>query len=134
MRLVVLDTNVIVSAGIGSGAPSRIVNEILEGTVQIALSPSVIDEYQRVVTYARFRKWDFPPTWVEALITLGLRLDEPEAWPDEGPDPEDVKFLAIAHRAGAWLVTGNEKHFPPRIRRGVAILSPRNYVEWLERR
>jgi hypothetical protein len=30
--------------------------------------------------------------------------------------------------AGAWLVTGNLKHFPETVRNGVTVLSPSEYL------
>ena len=40
-----------------------------------------------------------------------------------------MPFLALAHVAGAWLVTGNLKHFPEAVRNDVRVLSPGGY--WL---
>jgi len=38
-----------------------------------------------------------------------------------------MPFLALAHVAGAWLVTGNLKHFPVSVRNGVTAISPAEY-------
>jgi uncharacterized protein len=42
-----------------------------------------------------------------------------------------MPFLALAHSAGAWLVTGNLRHFPEEIRDGVMVLSPTDYLAHL---
>ena len=50
MRLVVLDTNVVISAGINiAGAPATlIVDWVLEGQVQIVTCPWIVEEYRQV--------------------------------------------------------------------------------------
>ena len=44
---------------------------------------------------------------------------------------QDLLFLALAYTAGAWLVTGNLKHFPEEVRDGVRVLSPIDYLAHL---
>ena len=133
MRLAVLDTNVIVSAGIKPGsAPAKLVMDwVLEGQVQVVTSPRVVVEYREVVQRAKFHRYGFPPLWLEFLIEESLRLLEPATWAKRGPDPMDMPFLALADVAGAWLVTGNLKHFPATVRNGVTVISPTEYLTQL---
>jgi uncharacterized protein len=133
MRLAVLDTNVIVSAGINHGGPpARLMMDwVLEGSVQVVTCPWIVEEYREVARRARFFQYGFPPIWLEFMIDESLRLPDPEAWPHSGPDPKDLPFLAQAHAAGAWLVTGNLKHFSEPIRNGVMVLSPADYLAHL---
>ncbi len=130
MRLVVLDTNVVVSAGINpNGPPARLLMDcVLEGRVQVVTSPWIVGEYREVVRRAKFRRYGFPPLWLEFMIDESLRLPDAESWPYSGPDPDDLPFLALAHATGAWLVTGNLKHFPAPIRSGVTVISPAGYL------
>ena len=129
MRLVVLDTNVIVSAGISSiSAPAKIIDDwILDGKVHLVTSPQVIAEYREVIQRAKLLRYEFPPLWLEDLIGESMQLPDPYSWPFTCPDPKDTPFLALAHAAGAWLVTGNLKHFPESIRHGVTVISPADY-------
>jgi putative PIN family toxin of toxin-antitoxin system len=78
MRLVVLDTNVIVSAAIKPGsAPAILVMDwVLEGQVQAVTSPWIVDEYREVARRAKFRRYGFPPLWLEFLIEESLRLPD----------------------------------------------------------
>ena len=133
MRLVVLDTNIIVSAGIKPGnTPAKLVMDwVLEGQIQVVTSPWVVREYREVVRRTKFRRYGFPPHWLEFLIEESLRLPDPATWAKRGPDPKDMPFLALAHMAGAWLVTGNLKHFPETVRNGVTVLSPSEYLTHL---
>ena len=133
MRLVVLDTNIIVSAGIKPGsAPAKLVMDwVLEGQIQVVTSPWIVSEYREVVRRTKFRRCGFPPHWLEFLIEESLRLPDPATWAKRGPDPKDLPFLALAHVAGAWLVTGNLKHFPETVRNGVTVLSTTEYLAHL---
>jgi putative PIN family toxin of toxin-antitoxin system len=133
MRLVVLDTNVIVSAGIkpGSAPATLIMDWVLDGQIQVVTSPWIVEEYREVVRRAKFRRYGFPPHWLEFLIDESLRLPDPAAWPLRGPDPKDMPFLALANDSGAWLVTGNLKHFPETLGGDVKVLSPSDYLAHL---
>ena len=135
MRLVVLDTNIIVSAGIRpEGAPAKLVMDwVLDGQVQVVTSPLIVEEYRAIVERPKFHRFGFPPLWLEFLIEEAMRLPDPEIWPHPGPDPRDLPFLALAHTAGAWLVTGNLRHYPGEIRGGVTVLSPAEYLAHLLR-
>jgi putative PIN family toxin of toxin-antitoxin system len=61
MRLIVLDTNVIVSAAIKPGsAPAKLVMDwVLEGQVQSVISPWIAEEYREVAQRAKFRRYGF---------------------------------------------------------------------------
>lgn len=136
MRLAVLDTNIIVSAGIQrGGAPATIVMDwVLDGQVQVVTCPSIVDEYREVVRRAKFLRYRFPPLWLEFLIDESLQLPDPVVWDHLLPDSKDAPFLALAHEAGAWLVTGNLRHFPKEARSGVTVLSPADYLARLRAR
>jgi putative PIN family toxin of toxin-antitoxin system len=136
VRLVVLDTNFIVSAGIHpKSAPAKLVMDwILDGQVQTVTSPWIVDEYRDVVRRAKLRRYGFPPIWLDFLIEESLQLPDPAAWPLDSPDPKDMPFPALARESGAWLVTGNLRHFPRAIRNEVVVRSPANYLEYLEKR
>jgi predicted nucleic acid-binding protein len=132
MRLVVLDTNVVVSAGIGlSSPPAELIAAVLDGLVQVVICPWVAGEYREVVRREKFVLYGFPPPWLEYVIQESLQLPDPPPWPHSLPDPKDAPFLALAKTAGAWLVTGNLKHFPKSSRHGVTVMSPRDYLIYL---
>ncbi len=134
MRLAVLDTNVIVSAGIKlDGAPAQIIMDwVLDGLVQAVTSPLIVKEYRAILQRPKFQRFGFPPLWLEFLIEKSLRLPDAAAWHYGGPDANDFPFIALAHTAGAWLVTGNLQHFPEEARGGVVVLSPAEYLAHLK--
>ncbi len=135
MRLIVLDTNLLVSAGISpDGPPAKIVaDHVLGGTAIAVTCPGVTAEYREVFRRAKFLRYEFPPLWLEFLIEGSMQLPEPTQWTHSCPDPKNAVFLALAQVAGAWLVTGNLKHFPVKIRGGVKVVSPAEYLAVLER-
>jgi putative PIN family toxin of toxin-antitoxin system len=133
MKLAVLDTNLLISAGITTGgSPAKLILDcVLKERIQVVTSPAVVEEYREVVRRPRFQKYRFPPLWLETLIEESLWLHDPEPWMHTCPDPTDAPFLALAHASGAWLVTGNLRHFPESVRYGVNVLSPADYLAHL---
>jgi putative PIN family toxin of toxin-antitoxin system len=133
MRTVVLDTNVIVSAAIEPlGVPSRLVREwVLHGRVHIVTSPAILAEYREVMRRPKFSRYGFPPVWLDLLIEESVHVPDPPDWPFELPDPDDAPFLSAAYTARACLVTGNMRHFPERLRRGVEVFTPAQYLRLL---
>ena len=131
MRLAVLDTNVLVSAGIKpGGAPARLVMDwVLEGQIQLVTCPWVLEGYREVMRRPKSKRYGFPPLWLEFLIEESLRLPDPPPWPHPIPDAQDAPFLALAHQVGAWLVTGNLRHFPEAAREGVKVMGPAEYLQ-----
>jgi len=133
MRLAILDTNVIISAGIRpETAPARLVMDwVLEGQVQVVTCPWIVAEYREVSRRDKFARYGFPPQWLEFVIDESLQLPDPIPWPHPLADPDDGPFLALAQVSGAWLVSGNLKHFPKGVRDGVTVLSPGDYLDRL---
>ena len=134
MRQVVLDTNAIISARLSPrGAPARLVmNYVLTHRITTVTCPSVIHEHIEVIQRPKFARFGFPPPWLVDLVQQSVQLQEPPPWPHRLPDSKDAPFLQLAHAAGAWLVTGNLKHFPEEARHGVTVISPAEYLARLE--
>jgi putative PIN family toxin of toxin-antitoxin system len=132
--LVVLDTNVVVSAGIQpAGNPGRIIDAALAEAIVPVTCPAISTEYFEVVNRARFRKRKFPPVWLNALLLHAHNVDQDiQPWPVAGPDPDDLIFLEVAHLTGAVLVTGNLADFPVHIRRGVTVMDPATFIRHIE--
>jgi predicted nucleic acid-binding protein len=101
------------------------------GKVQLVTCPIVVAEYREVVRRAKFHRYGFPPLWLEFLIKGSTQLANPGSWPHACPDPKDAPYLALADLAGAWLVTGNLKHFPEATRGKVTVVSPADYLAHL---
>lgn len=62
MTRVVLDTNILVSAGISAGGDcDQIVQAALRGEIRIVVSPGILDEYLDVLHRSKFTRYGFPP-------------------------------------------------------------------------
>ena len=129
----VLDTNILVSAALHlDGPPGLLIQAALRREVAFFTCPGLLLEYWDVLTRPKFARLGFPPPWFQPLLDQGHHLDsDPPPWPRQGPDPDDLIFLALAHRTGAVLVTGNLADFPLGIREGVQVLGPRAYLDGL---
>ena len=128
MTRVVLDTNILVSAGISAGGDcDQIVQAALRGEIRIVVSPGILDEYLDVLHRSKFTRYGFPPAWVQHLLSQAERLPTDPVELPEAPDPEDRIFLGVAQKIGL-LITGNLKHFPEEIRGTARVLSPRAFL------
>ncbi|HEX7616626.1 MAG TPA: putative toxin-antitoxin system toxin component, PIN family [Thermoanaerobaculia bacterium] len=133
---VVLDTNVLVSGLISpSGPPGEILRLLETAPIIPCFSDSILGEYHEVLGRPKF---EFPASTVASLLrrfsAVGERIAA-EPFSLGLPDPKDEAFLAVALAAHAdVLVTGNLRHFPARLRHGVAVVSPRDFLEALRGR
>ncbi len=129
-RAAILDTNILVSAGL---KPESAVGSLVERTLlremPIHVCPTIVAEYEAILARPKFRKADFPPVWLPRLLRVAFHEAEPQPWPHEGPDPDDLVFLALAKATGAVLITGNAADFPASIRSGVSVMTPMDYLK-----
>lgn len=133
---IVLDTNVLVSAMLsGGGAPDMTLQLVLQGAATLLADSRVLAEYDEVTARPLFgfgedeRRvlLDTLATIAEPVVARPVRLAL--------PDPDDRLFVEVALAGGAdAIVTGNVKHFVPRRGRlGMAVLTPRQFVDRMRR-
>lgn len=122
------DTNVLVSAFIAGGPPSRVIESSIEGRIELVLADPVLGELKRVLTV----KLGFKPDRVReirallldvAVARIGAPTDQVEAITG---DPDDDVVLACGVSAGVHvIVSGDRRHMlPVREHRGIRIISP----------
>lgn len=128
MRLV-LDCNVLVSAARTDGACRSVVLKAVRHH-EIVLSAPILAEYQEVAARPKHARWRDTMMTMSALLARVALEVEPAIKRFGLPDPDDEVYLAtaLAGDAGA-LVTGNTRHFPAGAYRGIAILSPRQFLD-----
>lgn len=133
---VVLDTNVLVSAMLsGGGAPDLALQLLLQREAVWLADSRILAEYDDVTSRARF---GFPAGERRCLLDAISGITEPVLSRPlrlSLPDNDDRIFVevAIAGRADA-IVTGNTKHFvPTKGKLGVAVWTPRQFVDRLRR-
>ncbi|HEU4707234.1 MAG TPA: putative toxin-antitoxin system toxin component, PIN family [Solirubrobacterales bacterium] len=125
---VLCDTNVLVSAFIASGPPSRVIEEAIDAHLELALAQPAMVELERILTgKLRFE----PERWREVeelLLDLSTELIAPPEDPPEpvSGDPDDDLILACAVQARVdALVSGDRRHLlPVGTHRGVRIITP----------
>lgn len=112
MSTIVLDTNVLVSALLFRGVPSRVLKLVHSGRVQLAVSAAMIDEYQRVLAYRKFglSRDEVRAAMETQVLPFCQMLVAAAHFADAAVcrDPDDDKFLlcALASNADA-LLTGD---------------------------
>lgn len=129
MRLV-LDCNVVVSAGMSDGFVRHVVRHILDQH-EVIVSDRILAEYHRVAAYPKFT-----PAAAAHISTLIGQIEASAQITEDGPstvelpDHSDVIYVTAALESGAdALVTGNLKHFPERVYGATDVLSVRAFAE-----
>jgi putative PIN family toxin of toxin-antitoxin system len=128
MIVLVMDTNVLVSGLLSPHSYSaRLLRLALDRQVQIAFDERILAEYREVLARPKF---PFYHDQIDALLTQieeeGLNITPPPLLVNL-PDPDDLPFLEVAIASKAdFLVTGNKKHYPSKMCRGIKVVSPRH--------
>ena len=129
-RAVVLDTNVPVSAWHKPKSDlSTIVEAVILRKVPIHVCPSIVEEYEDVLSRRKFERLGSWKPWLERLLLVAFRNPDPAPWAFEGPDPDDLVFLALAKATNSVFVTGNIADYPESIRDGVMVVTPAEYLK-----
>lgn len=116
MIYAVVDTNVFVSAlwtKNDEAATYRLVQLLKEGVFTPLYNEDILAEYEEVLSRPKFK---FPQEVITSLIAYmkqyGLN-SERVPFEESMPDESDRVFYEVAlSRDEAYLVTGNQKHFP----------------------
>ena len=113
---VVFDTNVIVSAMLShnpNAATVKVVEAISLGKIVPLYNEDVLAEYDDVLHRAKFNLLDRDvSSMIGTIIKLGMPMDRTES-KETLVDLSDLVFYEVAlSKEGAFVVTGNLKHFP----------------------
>jgi putative PIN family toxin of toxin-antitoxin system len=128
---IVLDTNVFISGIFFTGPPYQILKAWRDGRVQLLISPSILDEYQRIGTQLglQFRDVDLKP-FLDLLTVQAEIVLAPTLPPVIHDDPSDDKFLEAAVAGNASYIISGDKHL---LRlsgfQGIQILKPRDFAQ-----
>lgn len=114
----VIDTNVLVSALLSvheDAATVLLMHRLLSGEIIPVYSNEIMEEYHEVL---HRRKFKFAPDRIEYILLAIERygvLVEPSPTGILLPDMKDLPFYEVVMEKRddeAYLVTGNQKHFP----------------------
>lgn len=113
----VIDTNVLVSALLSkhNSATIQVIERMIIGEIVPVYSTEIMTEYREVLSRKKFK---FPKEMINYLLSavekFGIMV-EPTASNVILPDMKDLPFYEVVlekKNDGAYLVTGNLKHFP----------------------
>ena len=108
---VVVDTNVLVSDLLFGGEPGKISDLWIVGRIVPLLSSETFTEFNRVLSYSKFRLSPAEITMLieEELLPYAEVLDVTEDANGVCRDPKDDKFLALAASGkAAYIITGDQ--------------------------
>lgn len=128
---VVLDTNVLISALLFRGLPSRLIPLWQKGKVTLLISSQILKKYLRVLAYPRF---ELAVQEIKAIIEIEL-LPFMEAVKVKSKicviakDPSDDKFLELAVDGKADFLISHDRHLLGLgVFRGTKILSVAEFL------
>lgn len=110
----VIDTNVFVSGLISpSGFPAKVLQTVRENRAVHLVSDPIVEEYLRVLSYPRIRKFknvtDAFLTEIAAYLAYEAERIELVSTVTLSPDPDDDVFLATALDGGASLIISGDR-------------------------
>ncbi len=128
---ILLDTNVLVSGLLNPyGSPGQIVLLVADGKLSLCFDARIIGDYREVLLRPAFGfHADHVGALIEQIRTAGITTASAPL-PHPLPDRDDEQFLEAAIAGGAeYLVTGNVRHFPTKLRCGIEVVSPAEFLE-----
>jgi putative PIN family toxin of toxin-antitoxin system len=123
---VVLDTNILVSALLSPlGNPAKVYRMFLTGMLSLVFCEDIFVEYGSVLFRPRLHiPADEVKKALAAICRFGEQI-EPVPSREAMTDEDDRVFYDTAKSAGAYLITGNTKHYPQE----PFILTPAEFLE-----
>lgn len=116
----VIDTNVLVSSMLTRRKESptvRVIDAIATGDIVPLFSKEVLEEYEDVLHRPKFPfRAEHVRRVIDSISERGICVD-PSPTGEVLPDMDDLVFYEIVMEKrddGAYLVTGNTRHFPER--------------------
>lgn len=130
----VLDVNVIVSALLAPrGAPAQIFQAWLGGDFELVVSPLLLDELRRALTYpklSRYIREDEAAALVDLLQRGARVVDDPADPPSTASrDPDDDYLVALGEQAKAVIVTGD--HDLVALKGNLPIYTPSEFLDFI---
>lgn len=109
--LLVLDSNVYISAVLFGGKPRRIIEAALAGRIRLATSASILEEIESVLSGKKFK---FPEAAAREIVSeissLAESFEPVEKISLIKEDPADNRILECALAAGAAAIVSGDSH------------------------
>ena len=133
--IVVYDTNILISAFIGKGAPYEALKAVYGGKVRLVISPEILLELEDVLSRPKFH---YNKSQIRKMITIIVQAStviEPDTKVNlVKNDQTDNKIIEAAIDGKAkYIVTGDTRHLLPLKRVGnIKIVSVNEFLKKLK--
>jgi len=110
MQKVVIDTNIFISFKKSiSGSPSKVMDLIADGKVELCYSPQILKEYEQTLAKPKFKfDVEYQELAIEDIKEIGTLVNHPAPSNIEIRDPDDKIFYDVAKENNAILITGDD--------------------------
>ncbi|ODS38946.1 MAG: putative toxin-antitoxin system toxin component, PIN family [Candidatus Altiarchaeales archaeon WOR_SM1_86-2] len=131
MKIVVLDTNILISATFWDGNESKLIEKVEEENVVMVTSPEILDEFRRTLAKDRFPLTSEEIDDTVSRMSLLAMIIHPQTKVNVVKDDlEDNKFLECALDAGADFIVSGDRHLLDlKIFKGIKIVKCKKFLE-----
>jgi len=133
VKRVVIDTNVIVSALLFDGLPSKLIHLWKDGYIHPLCSKDIIEEYLRVLTYPKFRLKEKEINFLlfQEILPWFHIVTVPAGRKFVKKDPHDDMFVWCAIEGKADIIISGDEHLLKLKEIPVPILSVSEFLEMI---
>lgn len=126
---IVIDCNVIISAGLTNGVCRQVMFKAFEN-YELIVTDAILTEYKTVAARDKFSKIkQFLFELIAIIESTATKIVDHVIYDVELPDPKDLIYIhAAINSQSRYLVTGNIKDFPHLIYKCAEVLSPQNFL------
>lgn len=126
---IIIDCNVFVSAALGG----KTCQQVFEKSIKkhsIFYSDKIVTEIKNTFLKPKLQHAEKEGyVFLKQVQKSGTKI-YPQCYKLKLPDPKDDMYLhAAIHVEADAIITGNTKHFPKKICRGIRVLTPREFIE-----
>ena len=129
----VYDTNILISAFIGRGAPHKVLDAVYAGKVKLVISPDMLIEFEDVVSRPKFKYSEKNIRRILTVIFKVSKVVEPDFSVDivkEDPSDNRVIEAAISGKV-QYIVTGDSHLLSLKNVENIKIVSAKEFLKIL---
>jgi uncharacterized protein len=136
VTLVVIDPGVLVSAFISpkKAAPALLVDAILDGSLDVLVSPALIAELTDVLEREKFAAHAAEgraAAYIAALRDRATMVEDVTPVPERTADADDDYLIALAQARGADAIVSGDRHLLDVASSELQVLTPRELADRL---
>ena len=129
---IVVDTNIFISAFLGSKNAKFLVKEILNEEFELIMSDAQLEEIQQVLLRPKFTKYILPAEVNEIILLLSMKIINPAIY-EKISDCRDIKDNMILEEAvygnAQFVITGDEDLLVLNPYRWIKILNLKDFIK-----